>query len=106
MSADLLAAIHKTAAVLSAPDMSVIGDGKTLTLCVTDVKNPSANDFRAEIGETSKTFTANIAITNLKMQLQSYRVGLSTQKISRWQSTSAENDMQLYVSLESNSVFS
>ena len=42
---------------LNLPDV-VKGDGKSITLVVTDKKNKSSNDYSMVVGETSKTFTA------------------------------------------------
>lgn len=99
MTAAMLNAIQKTSSVLSAPDLSIVGDGKTLVLRVSDLKNPSTNSYKVEVGETDKTFTANIAINNLKLISQDYTVEISSKKISKWTS----GKMTIYVALEATS---
>lgn len=103
LTADQLTAVQKTSSVLSAPDLSIVGDGKTITLKVLDLKNNSTNNYEVEIGETDKEFVANITIGNLKMTNQSYTVELSSKKISKW--TALEGDMTVYVALDSTSTF-
>lgn len=104
ITAEHLTAIQRTSSVLSAPDLSIIGDGKTLILRVLDLKNSSTNNYEIELGETEATFTANIAIANLKMINQNYTVEMSSKKISKW--VAEVNDMTVYIALESTSVFS
>lgn len=103
LDADQITAIQKTSSVLSAPDLSIVGDGKTITLKVLDLKNSSTNNYEVEIGETDQEFVANITISNLKMVTQSYKVELSSKKISKW--TALEGDMTVYVALDSTSTF-
>jgi hypothetical protein len=104
LSAEQLTAIQKTSSVLSAPDLSIVGNGKTIALKVLDLKNNSTNNYEVEIGETDVTFVANITIGNLKMTNQSYKVELSSKKISKW--TALEGDMTVYVALDASSNFS
>lgn len=103
LDADQITAIQKTSSVLSAPDLSIVGDGKTIALKVLDLKNSSTNNYEVEIGETDQEFVANITISNLKMVTQSYKVELSSKKISKW--TALEGDMTVYVALDSTSTF-
>jgi hypothetical protein len=104
ITAEQLSAIQKTSSVLSAPDLSIVGDGKILTLRVSDLKNPSTNSYEVEIGETDMEFTANLTISTLKMVNQSYNVSLSSKKISKWTAVTG-SDMTVYVALESSSTF-
>lgn len=104
ITAEHLTAIQRTSSVLSAPDLSIIGDGKNLVLRVLDLKNSSTNNYEIELGETDLEFTANMSISNLKMINQNYNVEVSSKKISKWSAT--ETDMTVYAALESSSVFS
>jgi hypothetical protein len=104
LTAEQLTAIQKTSSVLSAPDLSIIGDGKTISLRVSDLKNSSTNNYEVEIGETDAEFVANISISNLKMINQSYTISLSSKKLSKWVATSG-SDMTVYVALENSSTF-
>ena len=103
LTSSQLASIQKTAAVLRAVDVSVIGKDGVLSINVGDLKNATSNAFNIDIGKTDSEFTANLKIENLKMMLQDYTVSISSKKISRFTSTSG--DMQVYVALESTSEF-
>ncbi len=103
ITAGMLSAVQKTSAVLSAPDLCIKGDGKTMFLLVSDLKNSSNNVYELEIGSTKETFQANIKIDNLKMLVQDYDVSLSSKKLSKWAAKSG--DMVVYVALESSSQF-
>lgn len=103
LSAEQLVAIQKTSSVLSAPDLSIVGNGETISLRVLDLKNSSTNNYEVEIGETDQEFCANITISNLKMINQTYKVELSSKKISKW--TAVNGDMTVYVALDTTSAF-
>lgn len=103
LSAAALAAIIKTSAVLGAPDVSIKGDGTTLSIVVADLKNSSNNVYETAIGETSETFMANLKVDNLKMLSQDYVVQLTATKQSKW--VAADGNMTVYVAMESNSTF-
>lgn len=97
-----LATIQKTASVLRAVDVSIIGKNGALSILVGDLKNATSNNFNVEIGETEKEFTANLKIENLKMMPGlDYEVSISSKKISRFVS----NDLTYFVALESTSEF-
>lgn len=101
-SATLSMAI-KTAGVLRSTDISIEGDGTDIYLVVADLKNPNANSFKVAVGETTKTFKANLKVDNLKMAPGDYDVSLSAKKISRWKSTTQE--ATYFVALESTTSF-
>jgi len=103
MSAANLTKILRTASVLKANELSVIGEDGVLKLVVGDSKNSASNTFKITLCETDKTFRANLKIENLKMINQDYTVSISSKKISRWVASS--NDMTVYVALEATSSF-
>jgi hypothetical protein len=98
-----LTKILRTASVLKATDLSVIGDGNTMRISVGDAKNTTSNTFNMTLGETDLTFRANLKIELLKMITQDYKVAISSKKISRW--TAVDNDMCVFVALEATSTF-
>jgi len=103
MTQQMISAVQKTSSVLSAPDLSIIGDRSTMTLVVSDLKNSSNNIYEVEVGDTTETFSAHLKIDNLKMISQDYTVELSSKKISKW--TAVTGDMTVYAALESTSTF-
>jgi hypothetical protein len=103
LSSATLNQIIRTASVLRAPDLSIVGKNGKVTLVVGDRKNSTANTFDLEVGETDKTFDVSIKVENLKMIPGDYNVSVSSRKISRFQSSSS--DTVYYVAVEADSTF-
>ena len=102
MSADNLDYIRRTSSVLRSEDLSIIGDGSSITLVVGDKKNATSNTFSEVVGSTDKSFKVNMKVDNLKMLPGDYDVSISSKKISRFQSA---GDLVYYVAIESDSSF-
>lgn len=103
MSASMLTMLSKTASVLRAADVSIVGDGSTITAVVGDKKNATGNSFSEPVGSTDKTFKVNLKVENLKMLPGDYEVSISSKKISRFKSTGS--DLVYYVAVEADSTF-
>lgn len=103
INADKLTMIHKTASVLRSPDVSIVGDGSSITVVVGDKKNATGNSFSEAVGATDKTFKVNLKVENLKMIPGDYEVSISSKKISRFKSPSS--DLVYYVAVEADSTF-
>jgi ribosomal protein L28 len=103
MNAGMLNMINKTASVLRASDVSIVGDGTTITAVVGDKKNVTGNSFSEPVGKTDKSFKVNLKVENLKMLPGDYEVSISSKKISRFKSPSS--DLVYYVAVEADSTF-
>ena len=103
LTATMLGMAHRTASVLRATDLQIIGDGSTITLVVGDKKNVTGNSYTAQVGSTDKTFQANLKVENLKMVPGDYVVSISSKKISRFKATTS--DLVYYVAVEADSTF-
>lgn len=103
LSAANLNMLHKTASVLRAADVSIVGDGSTITAVVGDKKNATGNSYSEPVGTTDKSFKVNLKVENLKMLPGDYSVSISSKKISRFKSSS--NDLVYYVAVEADSTF-
>jgi hypothetical protein len=103
LSAANLNMIHKTASVLRAADVSIVGDGEKITAVVGDKKNATSNSFSEPVGATDKNFKVNLKVENLKMIPGDYEVSISSKKISRFKSPST--DLVYYVAVEADSTF-
>lgn len=103
LTATMLNMIHRTASVLRATDLQIIGDGSQITLQVGDKKNATGNSYVTHAGSTSKTFQANLKVENLKMLPGDYVVAISSKKISRFKATTG--DLVYYVAVEADSTF-
>jgi ribosomal protein L28 len=103
LTADQLDMIRKTASVLRSDDLTIVGDGSTITAVVGDKKNTTANSFSEKVGTTDKSFKVNLKVENLKMLPGSYDVSVSSKKISRFKGA---GDLVYYVAVEADSTFS
>jgi hypothetical protein len=57
----------KAISVLKLPHISIVGDGKRLSINGLDVKNPTTDLYENVIGETDENFRAIFDIENLKL---------------------------------------
>lgn len=104
LSEDTLAKLQNMSAILSAEDLAVIGDGKTVTLKVFDKKNTSCNEFEIDTEvETTESFQVNFKVEKLKVLPGSYTVDISSKKISRF--THKSMLLVYYVAVEADSSF-
>ena len=103
LTATMLNMIHRTASVLRATDLSLVGDGARITVQVGDKKNATGNSYSSHVGSTDKTFQANLKVENLKMLPGDYLVSISSKKISRFKATSS--NLVYYVAVEADSTF-
>ena len=93
--------IMKALGVMSFPELVVVGENGRIILRATDTKNPSADKYDIDLGETSRTFTAVFKTENIKILTDNYRVSLSSKGISHF----ASDDIEYWISIESNSTF-
>lgn len=103
IAASNLATISKTAAVLKTSDIAFIGDGSSLKVVVGDKKNPTANNYELEIGETDKTFKVYLNTDNLKLIPNDFKVGIVNRRLAEF--TTEASDLTYYVAIENDSVF-
>lgn len=104
LSNQMLTMIQRTASVLKASDVSVVGEDGKITLVVGDKKNATGNSFSEPVGTTDKSFKVNLKVENLKMIPGDYTVSVSSKKISRFKSTT-NGDLVYYVAVEADSTF-
>jgi hypothetical protein len=102
LTANMLDMIRKTSGVLRASDLTITGDGSTITAVVGDKKNATGNTFQEPVGTTDKTFTVHLKVENLKMLPGDYTVSVSSKKISRFK---GNGDLVYYVAVEADSSF-
>jgi hypothetical protein len=102
MSANMLSMIQRTASVLRASDVSIVGDGSSITVVVGDKKNATGNSYNSTVGTTDKKFKVNLKVENLKMIPGDYQVSISSKKISRFKGA---GDLVYYVAVEADSTF-
>ena len=92
----------KAASVLGLPHVCFAGNGQAIQIVATDVNNSSSDEFKSEVGTTSKTFNMVYKIENLKLFSGDYDVAL-TSRITKFSHTST--NLQYYIASESDSTF-
>ena len=103
LTSTMLHMIQKTASVLRASDLAIVGGDGKMVIQVGDKKNATGNTYNAQVGSTDKTFKVNLKVENLKMLPGDYLVSISSKKISRFKATSSE--LVYYVAVEADSSF-
>ena len=98
-----LETVKKAAAVLQIPDVSVVGDGKTIFLTVRDKKNSGSNSYRIEVGETDTVFQFNLKVENLKILSGDYDVTISSKNLAKFESHS--RPLVYFIAIEPDSTY-
>ena len=99
----MLDMINRTASVLKAQDLALIGDGSKIIIRVGDKKVDSSNVYEVEVGSTSTTFKVYLKIGLLKLVHGDYTVSISHKKISRFKHKT--KDTVYFLAVESDSSF-
>ena len=105
LSESNLAQLQKMAAILSSPDLALIGtkDGDVV-LKVCDKKNDTSNKFDIVVGENATAnYTFYFKVENLKMISGDYDVAVSSKSIAHF--TNTKLPIEYWIALEPDSVF-
>jgi len=105
LSESNLVQLQKMAAILSSPDLALIGekDGDVV-LKVCDKKNDTSNKFDIVVGENATAnYTFYFKVENLKMISGDYDVAVSSKSIAHF--TNTKLPIQYWIALEPDSVF-
>ena len=105
LSESNLAQLRKMAAILSSPDLALVGtkDGDVV-LKVCDKKNDTSNKFDIVVGENATAnYTFYFKVENLKMISGDYDVAVSSKSIAHF--TNTKLPIQYWIALEPDSVF-
>jgi len=105
LSESNLAQLRKMAAILSSPDLALIGTkGGDVVLKVCDKKNDTSNKFEIVVGENATAnYTFYFKVENLKMISGDYDVDVSSKSIAHF--TNTKLPIQYWIALEPDSVF-
>lgn len=96
-----LQSVLKAAGVLQFGEVAFVGEDGKCFLRAIDSKNPSADTFGVEIGETNDKFTIIIKTDNLKLLPQDYDVTLCAKGISHFKGS----DVSYYVGVDTKSTY-
>lgn len=93
--------VLKAMSVLGLPELAIVGDGDSLSLQAIDMKNPSADTFGVDIGQTDIVFRAIFRSENIKTIDGDYQVQISSKGISKFIGTEAT----YWIAIEQTSTF-
>ena len=105
LSESNLVQLRKMAAILSSPDLALVGtkDGDVV-FKVCDKKNDTSNKFDIVVGENATAnYTFYFKVENLKMISGDYDVAVSSRSIAHF--TNTKLPIQYWIALEPDSVF-
>jgi len=105
LSESNLAQLRKMAAILSSPDLALVGTkGSDVVLKVCDKKNDTSNKFDIVVGENATAnYTFYFKVENLKMISGDYDVAVSSKSIAHF--TNTKLPIEYWIALEPDSVF-
>jgi hypothetical protein len=101
LSNDILNSINKAAKIYDLTDISLTGDGTEMSLIVKDKEDVTSNNFSVVVGTTSKIFTANFKVENLKIIPDNYTVQISFPNVSTF--ISSNHKLTYLIALEPDS---
>jgi hypothetical protein len=105
LSESNLVQLQKMAAILSSPDLALVGTkGGDVVLKVCDKKNDTSNKFEIVVGENATAnYTFYFKVENLKMISGDYDVAVSSKSIAHF--TNTKLPIEYWIALEPDSVF-
>ena len=103
LDSNALEKLLKAAAVYQLPDLSVVGAEGVVKLIVRDKKNDTSNEYAVTVGETTKNFTFNFKVENIRIIPGSYDVVVSSKLLSKF--TNSKLNLTYYIALEPDSTF-
>ena len=98
-----LGKLLKASQVYQLPDLSAVGNGKEISLVVSDRKNDNSNEFSLKVGKTEQTFEFNFKIENIKLIPGSYDVVISKQNLAKF--TNSNYNLDYFIALEPDSTY-
>ena len=107
ITAEEVQMLMKAAAITSAPTISVTCREQAVTLSVSDRKNPTASNFKKDLGTAFTSFDAFIAVENLKIVTDAYEVTVgkvASGKAKFLHFNSLNKQLQYWIACEPESV--
>ena len=98
-----LGKLLKASQVYQLPDLSAVGNGKEVTLVVSDRKNDNSNEYTLVVGKTEQTFEFNFKIENIKLIPGSYDVQISKKNLAKF--TNSNYNLDYFIALEPDSTY-
>jgi hypothetical protein len=101
LSEEVLNSLLKASKVYQLNDMSLVGNGEEMMLVVSDRDDVTSHSFSVVVGKTTRKFTVNFKVENLRIVPDTYNVKITFPHISTFTSTS--HKLTYLIALEPNS---
>ncbi|ADO98950.1 sliding clamp DNA polymerase accessory protein [Prochlorococcus phage P-SSM7] len=98
LEAGILQQLQRAAMVYQLPDLCLYGDGTEMSLCVTDKKNDTSNNYSVQVGVSDDEFCYCFKVENLKLLAGDYNVTISKQNVALFQGSG----IKYFIALEPN----
>ncbi len=98
-----LKSLLKASSIMQLPDLSVVGNGNSVEVIVSDRKNDTSNVYSLTVGKTEHTFSFNFKIENIKTLIGGYTVQISKKNLAKFYSSSYK--LTYFIALEPDSKF-
>ena len=98
-----LGKLLKASQVYQLPDLSAVGNGKEISLVVSDRKNDNSNEFSLKVGKTEQVFEFNFKMENIKLIPGAYEVQISQKNLSKF--TNHNYNLEYFIALEPDSSY-
>lgn len=98
--------VLRAASVMQLPEVSIIGTGGKVHIAAEDSKNPTADTYSSELGETDNEFKFVFKVENLKLLNLNYQVEISKKGIARFTSVNTYGPkLEYFIATEANSSY-
>lgn len=98
--------LQKASAVMQLPDISFVNEDNRVSALISDLQDPTTNNYKIEVGETKSdaTFSLNFKIENLKILPGDYDIDLAKNVVGKF--TNKNVDLKYWFAMETSSTFS
>jgi hypothetical protein len=98
--------VLRAASVMGLPEVSIIGQAGKVHIAAEDSKNPTADTYSSEVGETGNDFKFVFKVENLKLLNLNYQVEISKKGIARFTSVNTYGPkLEYFIATEANSSY-
>lgn len=98
--------VMRACAVMDLPEVALVGEDGKISICAMDTKNPTADNYSSDVGETSNTFKFIFKVENLKLMNYNYLIEVTAKGIAKFTSINQYGPKVVYfIATEAKSEF-
>lgn len=97
--------LQKASAVMQLPDLSITNENNKVFALISDLQDPTSNNYRIEVGETksSSSFSLNFKMENIKILPGDYDINFAKNIVGQF--TNKNIDLKYWFAMETSSTF-